>query len=170
MAYTFNGSTNQFEVSHKVAREYKMPFSVLIPLQSYFQILAFHVNSAAATDTFWTYTEQLLELVAEYEWPAVLTYHSVFFNRQRAEMAAGNYSQWGHRDSNLLSKHVYAHRKLTSTKPPKGSATPRPPANPNEPCRKFNDGRCLASPCPWGRPHTCSTCGKADHPKTQHKD
>ena len=92
-AYTFNGSTNQFEVSHKAVREYKMPFSVLIPLQSYFRILAFHVDSAAATNTFWIYTEQLLELVAEYEWPAVLAYHSVFFNRRRAEMAAGNYSQ-----------------------------------------------------------------------------
>ncbi|KAG6875158.1 hypothetical protein C0993_010550 [Termitomyces sp. T159_Od127] len=35
-AYTFNGSTNQFELSHCAAREYKTPFSVLIPLQSYF--------------------------------------------------------------------------------------------------------------------------------------
>ncbi|KAG6883771.1 hypothetical protein C0993_003913 [Termitomyces sp. T159_Od127] len=35
-AYTFNGSTNQFEVSNHTAREYKTPFSVLIPLQTYF--------------------------------------------------------------------------------------------------------------------------------------
>ncbi|KAG6884626.1 hypothetical protein C0992_005976 [Termitomyces sp. T32_za158] len=66
-AYTFNGSTNQFEVSHRAAKDYKTPFSVLIPLQSYFRILAFHVNDASATDSFWAYTEQLLELVAEYE-------------------------------------------------------------------------------------------------------
>lgn len=31
-AYTFNSATNQFEVSHQVAKEYRMPFSVLIPL------------------------------------------------------------------------------------------------------------------------------------------
>ncbi|KAG5341960.1 hypothetical protein C0989_006472 [Termitomyces sp. Mn162] len=36
MAYTFNGSTNQFEVSHRAAKEYKTLFSVLIPLQTYF--------------------------------------------------------------------------------------------------------------------------------------
>ncbi|KAH0588412.1 hypothetical protein J132_07205 [Termitomyces sp. J132] len=35
-AYAFNGATNQFKVSHRAACEYKMPFSVLIPLQSYF--------------------------------------------------------------------------------------------------------------------------------------
>ncbi|KAG6885187.1 hypothetical protein C0993_004971 [Termitomyces sp. T159_Od127] len=35
-AYTFNGLTNQFEVSHRAAKEYKTPFSVLIPLQTYF--------------------------------------------------------------------------------------------------------------------------------------
>ncbi|KAG6874595.1 hypothetical protein C0992_007381 [Termitomyces sp. T32_za158] len=35
-AYTFNGLTNQFELSHHAVREYKTPFLVLIPLQSYF--------------------------------------------------------------------------------------------------------------------------------------
>lgn len=55
-AYTFNGSTNQFEVSNRMAREYKTPFSVLIPLQTYFRILAFHVNDAPATDPLWSYT------------------------------------------------------------------------------------------------------------------
>ncbi|KAG5351645.1 hypothetical protein C0989_005417, partial [Termitomyces sp. Mn162] len=66
-AYTFNGATNQFEVSHHARREYKTPFSVLIPLQTYFHILTFHMNDAAATEMFWAYTEQLLELVAEYK-------------------------------------------------------------------------------------------------------
>ncbi|KAG6894326.1 hypothetical protein C0993_011794 [Termitomyces sp. T159_Od127] len=36
MAYTFNGSTNHFELNYCTAREYKIPFLVLIPLQSYF--------------------------------------------------------------------------------------------------------------------------------------
>ncbi|KAG6875596.1 hypothetical protein C0993_008379 [Termitomyces sp. T159_Od127] len=43
-AYTFNGEMNQFEVSHCSAKEYKMPFLVIIPLQAYFDILAFHMN------------------------------------------------------------------------------------------------------------------------------
>ena len=32
-AYTFNGTTNQFEVSHWAAKEYKTAFSVLIPFK-----------------------------------------------------------------------------------------------------------------------------------------
>ncbi|KAG5338551.1 hypothetical protein C0989_007090 [Termitomyces sp. Mn162] len=114
--------------------------------------------------------EQLLELVAEYEWHAVFAYHAVFFNHWRAEMAAGDYSQWGHRDSNLLSKHVYAHRKSTPVKQSKGTPIAQSTTNPNEPCRKYNNRKCTTSPCPWGHPHTCSTCGKADHSKVQHKD
>ncbi|KAG5717075.1 hypothetical protein E4T56_gene4071 [Termitomyces sp. T112] len=66
--YTFNGLTNQFKISNWAAKEYKTPFLVLIPLQSYFQILMFHVNDCAATESFWAYIEQLLELVAEYKW------------------------------------------------------------------------------------------------------
>ncbi|KAG6893381.1 hypothetical protein C0992_010225 [Termitomyces sp. T32_za158] len=165
-AYTFNGSTNQFEVSHRSAKEYKTPFAVLIPLQTYFDILAYHTNDAAATSSFFRYTAHLVKLVAEYEWAAVYDYHAIFFNRRRAEMAAGDYSQWGRWDNDLLSEHVYAHRKAA---PSKAKAS-KPAANPNEACRKFNDGRCTTSPCPWGRPHACATCGKPDHGKHQHKD
>ncbi|KAG5351456.1 hypothetical protein C0989_006417 [Termitomyces sp. Mn162] len=87
--YTFNGATNQFK--------------------TYFHILVTHVNDAAATETFWADTEQLLELVAEYKWLAVFAYHWVFSNHCHAEMAASDYLQWGCRDSDLLSKHVYMH-------------------------------------------------------------
>ena len=51
-AYMFNSLTNQFEVSHWMAKEYKTAFSVLIPLQTYFWILAFHINNVLAIDTF----------------------------------------------------------------------------------------------------------------------
>ncbi|KAH0589537.1 hypothetical protein H2248_005274 [Termitomyces sp. 'cryptogamus'] len=167
-AYTFNGSTNQFEVSHRAAREYKNPFSILIPLTTYFKVLAFHVNNNAATDAFWDYSAHLLKLVAEYEWHAVYAYHSIFFNRRRAEMAAGDYSRWGQSENGLLAEHVYGHRKPNPSKQAKNTATTR--SNPAEACRKFNDGKCLNMPCPWGRPHTCSSCGKSDHSKLQHKD
>ncbi|KAG5721777.1 hypothetical protein E4T56_gene8156 [Termitomyces sp. T112] len=66
-AYTFNSSTNQFEVSHRAAREYKNPFSVLIPLMTYFKVLTFHINDNAAMHAFWDYSAHLLKLVAEYE-------------------------------------------------------------------------------------------------------
>ncbi|KAG6864171.1 hypothetical protein C0993_009290 [Termitomyces sp. T159_Od127] len=145
-AYTFNGSTNQFEVSHRSAKEYKTLFSVIIPLQTYFNILAYHINDAAATSSFFQYTAHLVKLVAEYEWSAIYDYHAIFFNRRRAKMASGDFSQWGKRDNDLLSEHVYAHRKVSPSKSSKSSKT----SNPNEACRKFNDGRCTTSPCPWG--------------------
>ncbi|KAG6859682.1 hypothetical protein C0995_005745 [Termitomyces sp. Mi166 len=76
-AYTFNSATNHFEVSHRAAKEYKTPFSVIIPLQFYFEILMFHVNNAAATSAFFHYTAatsaffhytaDLVKLIAEYE-------------------------------------------------------------------------------------------------------
>ncbi|KAG5717591.1 hypothetical protein E4T56_gene5241 [Termitomyces sp. T112] len=131
-AYTFKGSTNQFEVSHRAAKEYKTPFTVLIPLQTYFDILAFHVNNAAATGAFYRYTAHLLKLIAEYEWSAVYDYHAIFFNRRRAEIAAGDYSQWGRRNNDLLSEHVHGHRKVNPTKHTKGPSGNRAPGNPSD--------------------------------------
>ncbi|KAG6825530.1 hypothetical protein H0H87_009318 [Tephrocybe sp. NHM501043] len=170
MAYTFNGSTNQFEVSTRAAKEYKTPFSIIISLQHYFRVLSFHVNNAAITDVFYQYTAHLLELIAEYEWHAVFNYHSVFFNRRRAEMAAGEYSHWLLPATDLLSKHVYAYRKPASTKSSKQATGSRTLSNPGDACRNFNEGKCMTNPCPWGRLHACSTCKKTDHGKHQHKD
>ncbi|KAH0578799.1 hypothetical protein H2248_002996 [Termitomyces sp. 'cryptogamus'] len=93
MAYTFNGSTNQFEVSNQVAREYKTPFSMIIPLQSYFNILSFHINNTSATSVFFQYMAHLIKLVAKYKWLAVYDYHAVFFNHCHAEIAVGDFSQ-----------------------------------------------------------------------------
>ncbi|KAH0585101.1 hypothetical protein J132_10204 [Termitomyces sp. J132] len=166
-AYTFNGSTNQFKVSNRVAREYKTPFSMIISLQSYFDILSFHISNVSATSTFFRYMAHLMKLVAEYEWSAVYDYHAVFFNHRRAEMVVGDFSQWGKRDNDLLSEHVYLHRKPMPSKHPKAHKLT---SNPGKACRKFNDGRCTTSPCPWGHPHSCATCGKLDHGKHQHKD
>ncbi|KAG6860705.1 hypothetical protein C0995_008290 [Termitomyces sp. Mi166 len=90
-AYTFNGATNQFKVSHRAAKEYKTPFSVIILLQFYFDILRFHVNNAAATSAFFHYTAHLVKLITKYKWLVVYDYHSVFFNWRCMEMAAEDY-------------------------------------------------------------------------------
>lgn len=72
--------------------------------------------------TFYRYTVHLLKLIAEYEWSAVYNYHSIFFNRRKAEMVVGNYSQWGQRNNDLLSQHVHSHCKAAPAKQRKGSA------------------------------------------------
>ncbi|KAJ6474252.1 hypothetical protein C8R45DRAFT_935650 [Mycena sanguinolenta] len=54
---------------------------------------------------------------AEYEWAAVLEYHTLFFNRHRGDMLAGSYDGWAVSDIGLLSSHVYPHRKLIGVVP-----------------------------------------------------
>ncbi|KAG6883002.1 hypothetical protein C0993_008328 [Termitomyces sp. T159_Od127] len=168
VAYTFNCSMNQFKVSPCTVHDYKNPFTVLVLLTTYFKILAFHVNDSTAMDAFWDYTAHLLKLMAEYEWSAVYVYHLVFFNRRRAEMASSNYSRWRDCENRLLTEHIYSHRKASPAKQSKGGVANC--SNPTEACRKFNDGKCLVMPCPWDRLHTCSSCGKPNHSKLQHKD
>ena len=83
-------------------------------------ILAFHVNSATATGAFYCYTAHLLKLVAEYEWTAIYDYHTIFFNRRRVEMAAGDYSLW---DNVTMMSWSMVHRywKVTPSKQGKAS-------------------------------------------------
>ncbi|KAG5341617.1 hypothetical protein C0989_008596 [Termitomyces sp. Mn162] len=170
-AYTFNSSTNQFEVSYHAAKEYKTPFSILVPLNHYLCVLSFHLpKSDTIPFVFHQSMVHILELIAVYEWSAVYNYHSVFFNYRHAKMTAGDYSGWGRPTSDLLDKHVYGHRKPTPPKAPKTSSAEWNPSNPGKVCHKFNKGKCIVIPCPWSCPHSCSTCGKTNHGKHSHKD
>ncbi|KAJ7102864.1 hypothetical protein C8R44DRAFT_588885, partial [Mycena epipterygia] len=60
---------------------------------------------------FYRYLTHIATLVTEYEWAAVLEYHTLFFNRRRSDMLLGLYDGWGASDIGLLSSHVYPHRK-----------------------------------------------------------
>ncbi|KAF5384415.1 hypothetical protein D9615_003302 [Tricholomella constricta] len=60
-------------------------------------------------------------------------------------------------DTQLFSKHVIRHGKSPPSKNPKAASPSRTPSNPTDVCKKFNEGKCTAAKCPWGRPHTCST-------------
>jgi hypothetical protein len=65
----------------------------------------------APTVYFWRYISHIETLVLEYEWPAVLEYHTLFFNQRQEEMQAGVYAHWGSPDPDLLCVHVYPHKK-----------------------------------------------------------
>lgn len=68
VAYAFNGSTNQFEISNKAVKECKSPFSVLVPLQRFFNVLSFHLSKSDTIPfVFYKYTAHLIELTMEYE-------------------------------------------------------------------------------------------------------
>ncbi|KAJ7608624.1 hypothetical protein DFH06DRAFT_1111148 [Mycena polygramma] len=148
-------------------KSYKNVNSIIFPLHTYFAILLEHIPASSgrgiAAYFFW-YLTHLETLATEYEWAAVLEYHVLFFNRRRTEMQNGFYTAWSSPDLTLLSTHVYPHRK---------AVTPSKPASPKrtgqgESCRNYNVGKCDKTPCPYGRPHACSVCGKShgahEHP------
>ncbi|KAJ7743762.1 hypothetical protein B0H16DRAFT_1322458 [Mycena metata] len=162
-------ATGTFEMNNSKHKTYKNFNSVAFPLHAYFAILTAHLpDRSAATIYFYRYLTHIATLATEYEWPAVFEYHTLFFNRRRNDMLAGEYDGWGSSDIGLLSSHVYPHRKAISITPAKAASKRPATAVGTEPCRNYNLGKCT-SPCSYGRPHVCSApaCGK-EHPLTQH--
>ncbi|KAF7293676.1 Integrase/recombinase xerD [Mycena indigotica] len=148
-------------------KSYKNLNSVLFPLHTFFAILTAHPPRVWEQRAyFYRYLTHISTLATEYEWAAVLEYHTLYFNRRRNEMLEGSYEGWAEPEIGLLSSHVYPHRKPISVS---AKATSKKPPSSTDPCRNYNLGKC-ASPCAWGRPHICSSpgCGK-EHPLTQHK-
>lgn len=148
-------------------KSYKNVNSIVFPLHTYFAILLKHIPASSgrgiAAYFFW-YLTHIETLATEYEWAAVLEYHILFFNRRRTEMQNGFYAAWSSPDLTLLSTHVYPHRKAIT--PSKSASAKR--IGPSESCRNYNVGKCDKTPCPYGRLHVCSTCGKGhgahEHP------
>ncbi|KAF6751041.1 hypothetical protein DFP72DRAFT_1012906 [Ephemerocybe angulata] len=172
-AFTFNGSTGQFETSNRAAKEYKTFDMLYIPLVAYFSILSAHLPSQPTVPlVFFKFLVHLQKLARDYEWAAVLEYSIVFFNRRRMEMLEhGDYSHWALPDNGLMAEHIYAHRKVTirgsgsGAGSRGGASTPKPPVV----CYNWNQNKCSGSAkCPSGRTHVCSTCGKADHSLVDH--
>ncbi|KAJ7723587.1 hypothetical protein B0H16DRAFT_1220086, partial [Mycena metata] len=105
-------ATGSFDVNNTWHKAYKTLNSIIFPLHNYFAILTAHIpGQAAAPVYFYWYLTHLTTLAAEYEWAAVLEYHTLFFNRRCGDMLTGSYDNWGLSDLGLLSTHVYPHRK-----------------------------------------------------------
>ncbi|KAJ6486470.1 hypothetical protein C8R47DRAFT_958944, partial [Mycena vitilis] len=101
-----------FEMNVSRHKAYKNLNSITFPLHNYFAILTAHLpGRSASTVYFYRYLTHLSTLATEYEWAAVLEYHTLFFNRRRGDMLAGSYDGWGVSDIGLLSSFVYPHRK-----------------------------------------------------------
>lgn len=174
----FNGNNLEIASRDSLAKEYKSLNSVSVPLGTYFSVLLAAVPITVISElrtlgqSFLWYTTHLLKLSADYEWAAVLAYHTDFFNTRRREMTEGTYAGWGRIDHDLHGEHLMDHRKrapaikLASTSSSARSSSPRPFSG--DPCRNFNSGNCTTTPCTWKRPHVCSTCGKADHNALTH--
>ncbi|KZP26181.1 hypothetical protein FIBSPDRAFT_698600, partial [Athelia psychrophila] len=110
----FNGTALEVSNRDSVAKEYKTHNSVSVPLMTYFSVLIAAVpaaDAAAVGRYFLWYTAHLLKNSVDYEWPAVLSYHTEFFNRRRREMSSSDYTGWNHLDHDLLGEHLLGHRK-----------------------------------------------------------
>ncbi|KAJ7861327.1 hypothetical protein B0H14DRAFT_2310673, partial [Mycena olivaceomarginata] len=94
-AYNFNAA-GVLEMNASKNKTYKVLNSVTLPLHIYFAILGAHLaaKSVAPTVYFWRYISHIETLALEYEWPAVLEYHTLFFNQRQEEMQAGVYAHW----------------------------------------------------------------------------
>ncbi|KAJ7106932.1 hypothetical protein C8R44DRAFT_578568, partial [Mycena epipterygia] len=100
-------ATGTFEMNVSRHKAYKNWNSVAFPLHNYFAILTAHLPTRSASSVyFYRYLTHIATLVTEYEWAAVLEYHTLFFNRRRSDMLLGLYDGWGASDIGLLSSHV----------------------------------------------------------------
>lgn len=174
-SFAFNGATGQFETSNKPAKNYKDYNSLSIPLVAYFDILSYHVAPQRNVATFFfRFINHLQEIAHEYEWHAVLEYTVVFFNRRRMEMLEnGDYSKWATADPALMTRHVFAHKKVTlktsASKSASNGSSGGSRTQPASVCLNWNAGKCSGSAkCPGNRLHVCSTCGKAEHTALEH--
>ncbi|KAJ7758936.1 hypothetical protein DFH07DRAFT_722349, partial [Mycena maculata] len=141
-------------------KAYKNLNFIVFPLHTYFAILLEHIPTSSGRGVasyFLWYLTHLETLATEFEWAAVLEYHMLFFNQRRNEMLTGHYLAWGASDITLLSTNVYPHRKAAPSSKPPSASLKRTQGDTS--CRNYNVGKCEKTPCPYGRLHTCSTCG-----------
>ncbi|KAF7312591.1 Integrase/recombinase xerD [Mycena indigotica] len=132
-------------------KSYKNLNSVLFPLHTFFAILTAHLPArVGATAYFYRYLTHISTLATEYEWAAVLEYHTLYFNRRRNKMLEGSYEGWAEPEIGLLSSHVYPHRKPISVS---AKATSKKPPSSTDPCRNYNLGKCGVSMCMGPAPH-----------------
>ncbi|KZP23106.1 hypothetical protein FIBSPDRAFT_675325, partial [Athelia psychrophila] len=105
----FNGTSIEVASRDSVAKEYKSLNSISIPLSIYFSILCRAVPLSALCDisvNFLWYQAHLLKLSSDYNWSAVMSYHTDFFNTRRREMSDGNYEGWGNVNLDLHAEHL----------------------------------------------------------------
>lgn len=166
-SYIINPETNRVEVEQKATKEFKNYASLSIPLSLFFQILVTSapptVNRVDLSRHTLQYMQRLAQFSLDFEWNAVLNYHTAFFNRCRKEMLNDDWTVWGTVDHDLKGDHLFNRQKVMQPKTSSGKKIASTGIAPGTTiCNKFNQGTC-STPCHWNRQHTCLTCAKTDH-------
>ncbi|KAJ6611725.1 hypothetical protein B0H10DRAFT_1809051, partial [Mycena sp. CBHHK59/15] len=102
-----------FKINVSKHKSYKNLSSIIFPLHTYFAILMVHIPGCNAA----SYLTHIVTIAVEYEWMAVLEYHTLFFNRWRGNMLTGFYDGWSTPDITLLSMHIFPHKKMLNITP-----------------------------------------------------
>ncbi|KAI0316970.1 hypothetical protein OF83DRAFT_1032131, partial [Amylostereum chailletii] len=83
--------------------EYKSMAALLVPLQTYFNILLHYISNSTIALMAWS---------SEYEFAAVLDYHTQFFDSRVQEMLLDrDYFPWGQIDTQLQARCLIGHLK-----------------------------------------------------------
>lgn len=79
-------------------------------------------------------------------------------------MLRGDYSGWATIDTGLQAEHLIGEERAHSSASARSGATSKASSSDAAPpCCNFNKGTCKTSPCAWGQPHKCSSCGASYH-------
>lgn len=101
---------------HPAATEtYATLEALLVPLNAYFSVLCVHGLAHGQPPLlplhFFRYSSHLVKIAAQYEWPAVLSYHLASFARRCKEMRKGDYAGWGRVDVDLMEEFLVPNQK-----------------------------------------------------------
>ncbi|KAJ7736154.1 hypothetical protein B0H16DRAFT_1234429, partial [Mycena metata] len=102
--YVFDPFTSTFRASTSRSTEYSTLDTVTVPLHNYFAILLVHNAHIRGLPAYlFSYLTQLQTLATQYDWDAVLQYHTLFFNRRLRDMEEDrDFSGWSNHDTPLL--------------------------------------------------------------------
>lgn len=94
----------------RIGKAFPTAYSLLLPLQRYFDILIMHTSTVDSLRIvghyFMLYMQSLLNFLQRYSWPAVRSYHIHFFNARLLDMKLGHYSTWSALDMNLSATYL----------------------------------------------------------------
>ncbi|KAI0039274.1 hypothetical protein FA95DRAFT_1459018, partial [Auriscalpium vulgare] len=94
------GHSYQIEIVDEAGSDYRSASSLLIPLQTFFNIVLGGLSNSGSTAS-------LLELSITHEWVAVYDYHCLFFDTRMREMSHANYAGWRDIDTKIQAMRLF---------------------------------------------------------------
>ncbi|KAG8710590.1 hypothetical protein FRC08_016969 [Ceratobasidium sp. 394] len=152
--------------SERTVKDYKTLDSIIVPLSTFFLILAAAVpapSRGAFQCAYTRYISYLAEISARYRWHAVYKYHVEFFANRILRSQDGDWLSWAVPDQEIAGQWLHGSVIPEQSSAPRAShsnANSQPVSS--QVCLNFQRGAC-PSPCANGRIHKCKKCNATDH-------